>query len=236
MARSFIPCSFRIQDLAEEDRPREKLLSKGIDSLTNAELLAVIIGSGTKDASAVVLAQQILRTNDNSLQVLAKRSVRELERFKGIGQAKAIALVCAMELTRRRYQEHKAKVKSLCSSSQVYRFMKPDLTDKLIEEFCVLLLNNANRLIKKLKISTGGTSVTIVDPKVLFRRALEYSATSMILIHNHPSGNPTPSQADIQLTKRILSAGKLFDIDILDHIIFADQVYFSFADEGLLKL
>ena len=197
--------SLKIQDLAEEDRPREKLLNKGVEALTTAELLAVIIGSGTKNISAVSLAQHILKSNENSLQELAKRSVKELQRFKGIGKAKAIALVCAMELTRRKAHDNKPDKGPLNSSYKAYSLVQADLADKLVEEFWILLLNSANYLIKKLKLSSGGTSITIADPKVLFKLALEYNASGIILVHNHP---------------------------ILDHIIFTDKTYFSFADDG----
>ncbi|WP_419241648.1 RadC family protein [Cardinium endosymbiont of Nabis limbatus] len=224
----------RIQDWAPEDRPREKLLRQGASSLTDAELLAVLIGSGTRDTSVVVLAQHILKANGHSLQELAKRSVQELQRFKGIGEAKAVAIVCAMELTRRRAYEPDHKKELVNSSLKAYRLLQPDLTDKSIEEFWVLLLNRANYLIKKIKISSGGTSRTIVDAKFLFRLVLDHQAVSIILAHNHPSGNTTPSTTDIELTKSITKAGKLLDVSVLDHIIFTDRKYFSFSDEGLL--
>ncbi|MGI2262097.1 RadC family protein [Candidatus Cardinium hertigii] len=224
----------KIQDWAPEDRPREKLLQKGAATLTDAELLAVLIGSGTRNTSVVVLAQHILKTNGNSLQELAKRSVQELQRFRGIGTAKAIAIVCAMELTRRRTDEPCRKKELVNSSSKAYKLLQPDLTDKSIEEFWILLLNRANYLIKKIQLSSGGTSRTIVDAKFLFRLVLDHQAVSIILAHNHPSGNTTPSTADIALTNSLDKAGKLLDIAVLDHIIFTDRNYFSFSDEGLL--
>lgn len=226
----------RIQDCAEEDRPREKLLQKGTASLTDAELLAVLIGSGTRDTSVVVLAQHILKANGNSLQELAKRPVQELQRFKGIGAAKSIAIVYAMELTRRRAYETRNKKEVVDSSSKAYALLRPDLTDKLVEECWILLLNRANYLIKKIKLSSGGTSATVMDPRLIFKLVLEHQATAIILAHNHPSGNPSPSPADIQLTQRFSKAGKLLDVTITDHIIFTDNSYYSFSDQGMLSV
>ncbi|WP_339043996.1 JAB domain-containing protein [Cardinium endosymbiont of Tipula unca] len=163
--------ALRIQDWAEEDRPREKLLKKGMASLMDAELLAVLVGSGTRDMSVVVLAQHILKANGNSLQELAKRSVQELQRFKGIGAAKSIAIACAMELTRRRTYEIGNKREAIDCSSKAYTLLRPDLTDKLIEESWILLLNRANYLIKKIKLSSGGTSATVMDPRLVFSRS-----------------------------------------------------------------
>ena len=224
----------KIQDWAVSDRPREKLLKQGTASLTDAELLAVLLGSGTRNLSVVSLAQHILKANDNSLHELAKRSVQELTQFRGIGEAKAIAIVCAMELTRRRPHEHREKREAINSSLKAYSLLQPDLTDKFVEEFWIILLNRANYLIKKIKISSGGTSSTVVDPKLVFKRVLDHQATAMILAHNHPSGNPSPSVADKQLTKRFAEASKLLDVTLTDHIIFTDKTYFSFADQGLL--
>ncbi|AWN81816.1 hypothetical protein DK880_00494 [Candidatus Cardinium hertigii] len=227
--------SLRVQDWAMADRPREKLLQKGIASLTDAELLAVLIGSGTRHMNVILLAQHILKANGNSLHELAKRSVQELQRFKGIGEAKAITIVCAMELTRRRIPTTNHKKSIVSNSLQAYTLLQPDLTDKLAEECWILLLNRANYLIKKIKISSGGMNATIVDPKLIFKLVLEHQAASLILAHNHPSGNPMPSITDIQLTQRLLEAGKLLDVDIIDHIIFTDNTYFSLADQGMLK-
>ncbi|TDG94938.1 RadC family protein [Cardinium endosymbiont of Culicoides punctatus] len=226
--------TLRIKDLANEDRPREKLLKKGTVSLSDAELLAVLIGSGTRDMSVIALAQHILKANGNSLQELAKRSVQELQRFRGVGVAKAITIVCAMELTRRRAYETNSKKELVDSSAKAYALLRPDLTDKLIEEAWILLLNRSNYLIKKVKISSGGITATIVDPSSIFRLVLEHQATGIILAHNHPSGDHSPSNADIQLTHRIVNAGKLLNIDIMDHIIFTDSSYFSFSDQRIL--
>lgn len=228
------PAPLKIQDWAAADRPREKLLRQGTASLTDAELLAVLIGSGTRNVSVVALAQHILKANGNKLQELAKRSVRELQQFKGIGEAKAISIVCAMELTRRRVRERESKREAVTSSIQAYELLQPDLTDKLTEEFWMLLLNRSHYLIKKMKVSSGGTSGTVVDPKLVFKLALDHQAAAIILAHNHPSGNPNPSHTDRELTKRLAGAGKLLDVSVVDHIIFTDGAYFSFADEGLL--
>lgn len=224
----------KIQDWAPEDRPREKLLQRGVDALTDAELLAVLIGSGTPQVSVVALAQHILKASDNSLQELAKRSVQELRRFRGIGEAKAIAIVCAMELTRRRTHEPARRKELINSSRKAYSLLQPDLTDKSIEEFWVLLLNRANYLIKKIKISSGGISRTIVDARLLFGLALDYRAVSIILAHNHPSGNIAPSTADVELTNLLDQSARLLNVTIVDHIIFTDRKYFSFSDEGML--
>lgn len=231
---AYATAPLKIQDWAPEDRPREKLLEKGAAALTDAELLAVLIGSGTRNISVVVLAQHILKANGNSLQELAKRSVQELRRFRGIGVAKAIAIVCAMELTRRRAHEPFRKKELINSSFKAYNLLQPDLTDKSVEEFWVLLLNRANYLIKKIKISSRGTSRTIVDAKWLFRLVLDHQAVSIILAHNHPSGNTTPSTTDIKLTNSLDKAGRLLDVAVLDHIIFTDRNYFSFSDQGML--
>lgn len=225
---------FRIQDWASEDRPREKLLQKGVTSLTDAELLAVLIGSGTRNTNVVLLAQYILKANSNSLQELAKRSVQELQRFRGIGKAKAISIVCAMELTRRRTYDCGNKKTMINTACQAYTLLRRDLTDKLIEECWILLLNRSNYLIKKVKISSGGTTATVVDPKLIFRAAMEHQATTIILAHNHPSGNPSPSATDVRLTKQLVEAGRLLEITIIDHIIFTDSKYFSFSDQGMM--
>ena len=219
---------------AEEDRPREKLLLKGKSALSDAELIAILIGSGTKSLSAVDVAKQILGNAANNLNELAKRSVKDLKKVKGIGEAKAIAIVSALELGRRRKnEEYMDKVRITCSND-IYELMKPDLMDLPKEEFWVILLNRANRLIKKEQISSGGVSGTVADPKIIFKAALDQYASSIILVHNHPSGNLHPSQSDINLTKKMKEAGNLLEIPVLDHVIFSDQGYISFADDGLL--
>lgn len=219
---------------AEEDRPREKLLLKGKSALSDAELIAILIGSGTKSMSAVDVGKKILNEADNNLNELAKFSVKDLQKIKGIGQAKAITIVSALELGRRRKgEEYKEKVR-ITSSNDIYQLIKPELMDLQKEEFWIILLNRANRLIKKEQISSGGVSGTVADPKIIFKAALEQYASSIILVHNHPSGNLKPSQADINLTKKMKDAGVLLEIPILDHIIFSNEGYLSFADESLL--
>ena len=219
---------------AEEDRPREKLLLKGKSVLSDAELIAILIGSGTRSISAVDVAKMILSNANYNLNELAKFSIKDLKKVKGIGEAKAIAIVSALELGRRRKEsEFIEKVKITCSND-IYQFMKPELLDLPKEEFWVLLLNRANRLIKKEQISSGGVSGTVADPKIIFKAALDQYASSIILVHNHPSGNLKPSQADIKLTSKMKEAGNLLEIPVLDHIIFSDEGYLSFADEGML--
>ena len=219
---------------AEEDRPREKLLLKGKSVLSDAELIAILIGSGTRSISAVDVAKMILSNANYNLNELAKFSIKDLRKVKGIGEAKAIAIVSALELGRRRKEsEFTEKIKITCSND-IYQFMKPELMDLPKEEFWVLLLNRANRLIKKEQISSGGISGTVADPKIIFKAALDQYASSIILVHNHPSGNLKPSQADIKLTNKMKEAGSLLEIPILDHIIFSDEGYLSFADEGML--
>jgi len=224
----------KILSWAEEDRPREKLLLKGKSALSDAELIAILIGSGTKSLSAVDVGKMILTKADNNLNELARFSVKELQKIKGIGEAKAIAIVSALELGRRRKEtEFINKIKISCSND-IYELMKAELMDLPKEEFWVILLNRANRVIKKEQVSSGGISGTVADPKIIFKAALDQYASSIILVHNHPSGNLKPSQADINLTNKMKEAGKLLEIPVLDHIIFGDESYLSFADEGLL--
>lgn len=224
----------KIQDWAEADRPREKLMHKGSGALTEAELIGILIGSGTKNVSAVSLAQLILKHYNNDLSELAKRSVKELQKFKGIGEAKAITIVSAMELGRRRKEKEQTLKPKLTGSKRVYDLMQAELTDKLVEEFWVILLNQANYLIKKQRISTGGLASTIVDPRIIFKVAIEHNSAGIILVHNHPSGNSQPSQSDIQLTERLIRSGKILRISVLDHIIFTEEDYFSFIDNKLI--
>lgn len=224
----------RIQDWAKADRPREKLMEKGSTALTEAELLGILIGSGTQKMSAVNVAQLILRHYDNNLNLLAKCSVKELQRFKGIGSAKAITIASAMELGRRRTNQDIAARPRLRDSSSIYHFIKPELIDKPVEEFWVILINKSNYLIKKQFISSGGLDATLADPKVIFRAALDHQAAGIVLVHNHPSENPEPSSNDISLTKKLIEGGKFLDVTVLDHIIVAGDTYFSFADDRLL--
>lgn len=224
----------KILNWAEEDRPREKLLLKGKGVLSDAELVAILIGSGSRDLSAVDLSKLILSNVNNDLNQLAKLSVAELQKFKGIGEAKAISIVSALELGRRRKITETTKTPQITSSKDVYELMKPELLDQPIEQFWIISLKRNNVIIQKRIISTGGISGTVADPKVIFNKALEDLASGIILVHNHPSGNLKPSQADIKLTEKLKNAGQLLDIPVLDHLIFTDDGYFSFADESML--
>lgn len=226
--------SIKISSLAEEDRPREKLLLKGKASLSEAELIAILIGSGTRSLSAVDLSKHILNSVDNDLSQLARLSVKDLQRFKGIGEVKAISIVSALELGRRRKVAEPLIKPRITSSSDVYELMKPELLDESIEYFYTVLLNRANIVIKKQIISQGGTSATVADPKLIFKYAMDNMASSIILVHNHPSGNLKPSDADIKLTKKLVEVGKNLELSVLDHVIFTDVGYFSFADESMI--
>ncbi len=224
----------KISSWAEEDRPREKLMLKGKASLSDAELIAILIGSGTRELSAVDLSKIILQSANNNLHELAKMNIDELCRFKGIGEAKAISIVAALELGRRRKESDIRKKTKISSSKDAHEAIRPYLMDLLHEQFWVILLNRANEIAKITQISIGGVAGTIADPKIIFKAAIDALASGIILVHNHPSGNLTPSQADKDLTKKVKEAGKLLDIPVLDHIIFSDYHYFSFADEGIL--
>lgn len=228
------PGFLNIKKWAEEDRPREKLLMKGKSSLSDAELIAILIGTGTASQSAVDLAKQILLSVNNDLDELARLTVADLMKIKGIGEAKAIAIVSALELGRRRKDSVGQEKPKINTSSLAFEEVKAELLDLPQEEFWILLLNRATQLIRKQKVSLGGIHATYVDPKVIFKHALEAGAANIILAHNHPSGNTTPSQADLDLTRKLKEGGKLLDIQLLDHIIVAGKSYLSFADEGLL--
>ena len=228
------PDHLRIAQWAEDDRPREKLLTKGRSNLSNAELLAILIGTGTKALSAVDLAKQVLQQADLNLNNLARLSVKDLTRIKGIGEAKAISIVSALELGRRRKESVAPGKPRITNSIDVVEMIKQDLLDLNHEEFWIVILNRANYVLRKNKISSGGISGTVADPKLIFKSALDYRGSSIILVHNHPSGNLQPSQADITLTKTLKEAGKFLEIPVLDHIIVSDNSYFSFADEGIM--
>jgi DNA repair protein RadC len=219
---------------AEEDRPREKLMLKGRAALSDAELIAILIGSGTRELSAVDLSKLILHSVGNNLNELAKLSINDLMKFKGVGDAKAISIAAALELGRRRKESEVLKKAKIVSSGDAYQAIRPYLLDLSHEQFWVLLLNRANELIRPIQVSIGGVAGTVADPKIIFKSAIEYLASAIILVHNHPSGNLTPSQADLDLTKRVKEAGRLLDIPILDHLIFGDNGYYSFADKGIL--
>jgi DNA repair protein RadC len=222
-----------IKDWNPEDRPREKLLLKGISALSDAELIAILIGSGTAKLSAVDVGKKVLAHAGN-LDNLAKLSVKELMKAKGIGEAKAITIVAAMELGRRRKELSPEEKPKIDTSRTAFELIKGDLMDLPHEEFWVILCNRAQRLIKKKRVSEGGVSGTVADPKIIFKLALEELASGMIVVHNHPSGNLTPSQNDISLTKKLKEGGKLLEITFLDHLIVANDKYLSFTDEGLV--
>lgn len=224
----------KIKELAAEDRPREKLIAKGISALSDAELMAILVQSGNREETAVELSQKILRTVKNNLNELGKLSVRDLQKFKGIGQAKAIAIVAAMELGKRRSSNAVLEKKQITKSSDVFELLAPQLGDLPYEEFWVLFLNRSNRLIEKHKISKGGISGTVTDVRIILRHAIELQASSMIVCHNHPSGGLTPSQTDKDITQKLSEAGKIMDVKLVDHLIVTDTSFFSFADEGLL--
>ena len=219
---------------AEDDRPREKLQFKGRQALSDAELLAILLGSGSRDESAVALAKRILQSAGNNLNELGKKSLEALMEFKGIGEAKAITIAAALELGRRRQASDFLERPVITCSTDAYRVVAPLLMDLTHEQFWLLLLNRGNKLIGKVQMSIGGTDATIVDKRILFRKAIEAQATRIMVCHNHPSGALRPSQADLTLTKEIKEIGKLLDIVLLDHLIVADGGYFSFADEGVL--
>ena len=226
--------NLKILSWAEEDRPREKLLLKGRSALSDAELIGILIGSGTKSLSAVDLAKLILNKVNNDLNELAKLSVKDLQKFKGIGEAKAISIVSALEIGRRRKDKEPTQKEKIASSKDAYQCIKSHLLDLQHEEFWIILLNRANVVTNKLQISAGGVAGTVADPKIIFKQALDHLASGIILVHNHPSGNLTPSQADLDLTKKMKEAGKFLEIPVLDHLIFTDNGYYSFADKGLM--
>ncbi len=209
-------------------------MMKGKTVLSDAELIAILIGSGNREESAVALSKRILLSVDNDLNALAKLSVEELMKFKGIGEAKAISIVTALELGKRRQFEDKKLVSKINSSADVSNIMEPLIADLPHEEFWVLYLNNSNKVLAKNQLSRGGLTATLVDIRLLFKRALELSSVGVIVCHNHPSGKLQPSNSDIELTHKIKEAGKTLDIKLLDHLIITEKAYFSFADEGIL--
>jgi DNA repair protein RadC len=228
------PKPLNIKSWAAEDRPREKLMLKGTGSLSDAELIAILLGSGTAKLSAVELSKIILQHVNNNLNDLAKLTVKDLIKIKGIGEAKAITIIAALELGRRRKGQEQDDKPKLTSSHSAFELIQGDLIDLPHEEFWVILVNRAHRFIKKKKVSEGGVAGTVADPKIIFKLALEELATGVILVHNHPSGNLHPSQSDLDLTKKIKEAGKVLEIQLLDHLIIAGKAYYSFADDGAL--
>ncbi len=225
--------SLGIKSWAEEDRPREKLMEKGRLALTEVELIAILIASGSRNETAVELSKRILGSVSNDLNDLGKLSIKELIKFKGIGEAKAITIVAALELGRRRKEAKTTNREKITTSKDVYEIMRPSMMDLPHEEFWLLMLNRANSVIKKELISRGGITGTVVDSKLIFKAALENYACSIIICHNHPSGNLKPSEQDIKITKSIKEAGRIMEIQLLDHLIITENGFYSFADEGI---
>lgn len=226
--------SMPITAWAEDDRPREKLLNKGRLALSDAELLAILLGSGSRNESAVDLAKRILNSVERNLNELSKLSLVDLMKFKGIGEAKAITIAAALELGRRRQTSEFLELPVIRGSSDAFRCIAPVLQDLPHEEFWLLILNKANKVLGKEQVSIGGTDATIVDARIVFRKAIEAKAISIIVSHNHPSGTMRPSQADIDLTRKLKNAGEILGIPVLDHLIIVDKGYYSFADEGMM--
>lgn len=224
----------KITDWAVEDRPRERLWNKGPSSLSDAELLAILIGSGTRNHSALDLARELLAMAGNSLGDLGKLSAGEIRRIKGMGEAKAVTIAAALELGRRRKMAETSENPQIRSSSDVYNIMCPVMEDLPHEEFWILFLNRANRVTGRMKISQGGVSGTVTDVRIVMKKAIESLASGLVICHNHPSGNNSPSDSDIRITQKIKEAGALMDIQLIDHLIIAGKDYYSFADNGAL--
>ncbi|MEY4603408.1 MAG: repair protein RadC [Bacteroidota bacterium] len=224
-----------VKSLAEDDRPREKMISKGRSALSDAELIAILLNTGTTSNSAIELARILLQSANNDLQDLSRYDVADFKKIKGIGDAKAVTLLAAIELGRRRERFPKNQQPKITSSADVYKVMKPRLADLSHEEFFTIGLSRSNHVISVRQTSVGGTSGTIADGKVIFKHALNDKACALILVHNHPSGQTKPSQSDIALTEKLSRFGKYIDLPVLDHLIFCDNGYFSFADEGMIS-
>jgi DNA repair protein RadC len=226
--------SFSIKNWSQDDQPREKLRDKGKSVLSDAELVAILIGSGNRDESAVDLSKRILASVDHNLNALGKLSIKQLMAFKGIGEAKAITIAAALELGRRRRLADSRIINKIQSSQSVFELMQPVLGELPHEEFWILYLNNSNKVIAKNQLSKGGITGTLVDVRLVLKKALEVGATALILCHNHPSGTLKPSRADQDITQKLKTAATSLDIKVLDHLIITEKTYFSFADEGIL--
>ncbi len=223
-----------VKNWALEDRPREKLMMKGASALSDSELLAILIGSGTREKSAVEVCQEILANAENDLNKLARYNVSDLTKFKGIGPAKAITIVAALELGRRRKNTGAKEVKKITSSRDAYQALYPYLSDLNHEEIWALLLNRSNRIESTIRVSEGGISSTVLDVRLVLREALNRYASGIILAHNHPTNNCMPSEQDIRITTKLKDAAKLMDISLLDHLILCGDRYYSFADENMM--
>lgn len=226
--------SFPMRNWSEDDQPREKLALKGKAALTDAELLAIIIGSGSRNLSALELSKRILLSVENNLNALCKLSLAQLKSFKGIGQVKAVTIVAALELGRRKRNEETKELTKINSSQSIFELMRPILGELPHEEFWAVYMNNSNKVLSKNQLSKGGITGTLVDVRLVFKVALEIGATAIILCHNHPSGTLIASDADKQITRKLRVAGDNLDIKILDHLIITENNYFSFADDGIL--
>ncbi|MCK8480050.1 RadC family protein [Psychroserpens algicola] len=226
--------TFSIKHWSQDDQPREKLRDKGKSTLSDAELLAILIGSGNKEESAVALSKRILASVNHNLNELGKLSLKQLIQFKGIGEAKAISITAAMELGRRRRGEAAIDKQKISSSVSVFELMQPLIGELPHEEFWIIYLNNSNKVIQKQQLSKGGITGTLVDVRLVFKNALELGAVGLILVHNHPSGTLKPSEADKNLTQKLKGAAQSLDIKVLDHLIVTEKAYFSFADENIL--
>ena len=226
--------SFSIKNWSQDDQPREKLLYKGKEALSDAELVAILIGSGNRQESAVALCKRILASTDNNLSQLGKLSIKQLMEFKGIGEAKAITIIAALELGRRRRGGEALDRMKITSSKSVFELMQPVIGELPHEEFWIIYLNNSNKVIHKNQLSKGGITGTLVDTRLVLKTALEVGAVGLILTHNHPSGTLKPSQADKDVTSKLKIAAQSLDIKVLDHLIITEQSYFSFADQSIL--
>jgi DNA repair protein RadC len=226
--------NIKIKSWAMADRPREKLMLRGRRLLTDAELIAILIRAGSDEETAVALGQRLLSTYDNDLQVLGSQPVSDLMKFKGMGEAKAIAIIAALELGRRRKESPIQESLRIVSSKDVYELMLPVFADLNHEEFWIMLLNRGNKVIGKYQISRGGQAGTVADPKIIFRKAMDHHAAFIILCHNHPSGNLRPSPEDIDITKRLIEAGKMMDLLVIDHLIITNKSFYSLCDEGVI--
>jgi len=226
--------SFSIKNWADDDKPREKLVQKGSFVLSDAELIAILIGSGNRDESAVELSKRILASVSHNINELGKLSVNQLKKFKGIGEAKAVTIAAALEMGRRRRVEDTKKITKIASSNDAYELLYPLMGELQHEEFWIVYLNNSNKVIHKSQLSKGGITGTLVDVRLVLKQALDLGAVGIILAHNHPSGTLKPSAADKQITEKLKKASEALDIKILDHLILAQHHYFSFADQGIL--
>ncbi|RTY71362.1 JAB domain-containing protein [Flavobacterium sp. GSP27] len=224
---------FPITNWSEDDKPREKLMLKGKSVLSDAELIAILIGSGSRNESAVDLSKRILASVDTNLNALGKLSLSQLMQFKGIGEAKAISIIAALELGRRRRGEEVVELTKITSSKIIFEIMQPIIGELPHEEFWIIYMNNSNKVLSKSQLSKGGITGTLVDVRIVFKTALEIGATALILCHNHPSGTLIPSDADKQITRKLKLAGDSLEIKVLDHLIITETSYFSFADEGI---